>query len=150
MPAKKRKRVGRDPFDHRTGVESAVPLEKDRRNGLGDESFSALFDGSLWEIEPEKDLTPVTWVVMDDDWIPVEGLGQVADDPLFNWVLRDLRAGEVAAYGVERGWSTLAVHVQCIGELFGLSVVNGTMLCEQRKKGGSSRYFVKCAIDATL
>lgn len=146
----KRRRSTADPFSGRAGTPSRVSKKSERGEGLGDESFSALFDGSTWEIDPSIDLTPVTWVVNDADWIPVDGSARnKTEGPLFNWVLRDLKPSEVAAYSVERGWSLLAVQIQCIGELFGLRVSDGTMICEQRKGKNGSKYLVRCPVDET-
>lgn len=140
-----------DPFDGRRGTPSHVAGEGERGEGLGEASFAALFDGTERFIVPETDLTPVTWVVRDDDWVPVEGTDKSRiEGPSMNWVLRDLSPSEVAAYGIERGWSALAVHVQCVAELFGLSVKDGNLICEQRKGTNSSKYVIRCPIDHQL
>jgi len=76
------------------------------------------FNGDRWQFVPEEDFTPVDKVVLDDDWVAIEGMPvDPVVGPRWNWVLRDISPAEVRTYAIEHGWTTFAVMVRTIGEL---------------------------------
>lgn len=99
--------------------------------------WGEVFDGAEWHFDPDRDWKPVIAAVKDEDWVAVEGSEKdPIEGPVWNWVNRPMTRSEELTYGIERGWSVIAVSLQKIASSLG-----GRFVCEQQNyKGGDKRY----------
>ncbi len=119
-PARARRRVQQIDYQGERTV-SRVPAESERAKGIS--NIGELFDGSVWSIWPEDDITPTMWAVRERDWVPMivgeskrDGCGET---DYWNWVLRDVGYLEKLQYDVEEGWAAMAVRFRALCELMG-------------------------------
>jgi hypothetical protein len=147
MPPRKRRKKLPNEWSSRPGKESRVPKKRKIDMAIFG-PFSDLFNGEEHEIVPEEDLTKVTWVVRDNEWVVVHGTtDDVVEGGRYNFVLRDLTESEVLSYSLENGWAALAVQCRAIAKLFDCEN-HPDFRCEQiqRMKNGKkagSKYYVK-------